>query len=579
VDEYVKAYYRFHPIRGPESGFHEQDGTGLDDVSPEAIANEAAMVRDFQKRVAAIPKERLTAMLTVDREVFDMHLAGRLYELETAKVFTRDPYYYADIIQMGILYQMLFEYPGTTLDSRLQIVLKQLDTVPTLIQNAIRNIETAPEELINYGLTSLNDTIWFLENDVPLAFVQAKLPDGSLAEETLKARIAVATEAINGLIAHLEELKASTAPKPSFALGEAGLAERLRLKHGLTLPEQKPFEKILQRLTVEIEENKKAFEDVTKAIDPTRPPLEVWNEVRTHHAKPGEVADSVKGQVDEIVAFLKEKDLIAIPTDETVIVKTAPAFMLYWYATCWSTGPFEEELAPPAVYYISDPAGLIEGEEGQTDEEAQNAFLTDLNTPELYSCSAHEAYPGHFIHGYALKSARKKYYDAGKISQVAINNIFMPYSLSEGWAVYSEELLREQGFLKDGDPRAYQEYLMAQRSDALLRLSRAYAGIKMHLGEMSVDEAVEFIAENSFISSDYAATEAERGTYEPDYILYAIGRMAITQMRDDYKAALERQGETFTLRRFHDALFEYGQYPLPIIRRLLILGDSGELFP
>ena len=350
------------------------------------------------------------------------------------------------------------------------------------------------------------------------------------------------------------------------------------MKHGLTLPESKPFEKILQRTQAEIKENRAAFEQAAKALDASSSAQEVWNEIaRTRHSIPGEVAADVKQQVDQIVAFLKQKDLISIPTDEVVTVKTAPAFMLYWYATCWSTGPFEPAPAPPAVYYVSDPAGILTGSGTQTDEEAQNEFLLDMVLPELWSTSAHEAYPGHFIQGYALKQVKHNRVDTGQLSLMAVCNIFMPYSFSEGWAHYCEQMVREEGLLKSGEVRAYQEYLMGQRLDALVRLCRTYAGIQMHLGQMTVAEAADFFEANAFTSRDYAETEAQRGAYEPDYILYAIGKIALLQLRADYRTAQEAQGKTYTLRQFHTDLLAHGQYPLPVLRRLLLPGDQGEL--
>lgn len=577
VEEYTHSYFKFHPIRGPESGDHTNDGNGLDDLSDEALAEEAQALRNLQKRLGSIPQNSLSADLALDAEVFAAHLEARLDELEVSRPFARDPYFYADIIQMGILYQMLFDYAGTTLDSRLQIALKQLEDTPTLMQNAILKLQSVPLELIEYGITSLGDTQSFLEIDVPAAFSGAHLPDGALAEATLKEKIRAASQAIGGLITHLEALRVSPDPKPPFALGEEGLAKRLRIKHGISLPDQNPFGFILSRTLEEIKDNQAAFEQAAHALDPSRTPMEVWAEIQTHHPRPGEVAAVAQKLVDKLVSFLKQKDLIELPGEEAVEVKAAPAFMLYWYATMWQTGPFEPTPAPPAVYYVSDPAGILKGENGQTDEEAQNEFLMSMVTPELWTTTAHESYPGHFVQGCALKKTKRERVDTGQLSRVAVSSIFMPFSFSEGWAHYCEQMVREEGLLQDGDFRDYQEYLMGQRSDALMRLCRTYAGIQLHLGQMTVAEAADFFEQNSFVPREMAETEAQRGAYEPDYILYAIGKMALLQLRDDYRAAQQAQGKTFTLRQFHDELLSLGQYPLPVLRRKMLPGDQREL--
>jgi hypothetical protein len=577
IEEYIYTCYTFHPIRGPESGFHECDALGLDDLSDDSLTREAHMLRGFQQRLQEVPRHGLSEDLSIDYEVFEAHLAARLNELEVDRPFARDPHYYTDIIQFGIHYQMLFEYAGTTRDSRLQVVIKQLEDVPALMQNAIHHLQSVPLELLDYGLTCLKDAQGFIENDVSAYFAGACLEDGTLADEKLRHKITVACQAIDTLFAHLEALRDSHAPKPPFYLGEAGLAKRLRLEHGLHLPQQDPFAQILALTLAQIDENQAAFEQAARVLDPTRPADQVWAEVRSHHPRPSEVAEVLQGQVDELLRFIQQKELLTLPTDEAVVVKPSPAFMLYWYASMWGSGPYEPTPAPPAVYYASDPAGILKGKDNQSDEEAQNEFLLGMVTPELWSTSAHEAYPGHFIQGYALKQVKRNKVDTGELSMLAVCNIFMPYSFSEGWANYCEQMLREEGLLQDGDTRTYHEYLLGQRSDALLRLCRTYAGIQMHRGEMTVVEAADFFEKNAFLARGLAEVEARRGVYEPDYILYAIGKMFLLQLRTDYRSALEAQGRSYSLRQFHDTLLSLGQYPLPILRCKLLPEETNEI--
>jgi uncharacterized protein (DUF885 family) len=301
--------------------------------------------------------------------------------------------------------------------------------------------------------------------------------------------------------------------------------------------------------------------------------LKTWEEVQTHHPKPGEVVSVVRPQVEKLIAFLKEKDLIAIPEDEAVNVKRSPAFMLYWYATMWQTGPYEPKPAPPAVYYVSDPKGIL------PDEEAQNKFLKAMITPELYTTSAHEAYPGHFLQGYALKQVKRNLVNKGKVSRVAIANVFAPFHFFEGWAHYCEQMVREEGFKPGESEREYNEYLLGQLSDSLLRLCRTYVGILMHLHPEKWDtkRAARFFHDNAFVTVEMAKTEAQRGTYEPDYILYAIGKMALLQLRTDYRQAIEARGGTFSLREFHDHLLSLGQYPVSALHRKMLPEGMREI--
>ena len=570
VDRYVDAYYYFHPIRGPEAGIHTYDLNGLGDMSQESLDSELRSVKYFKRCLAGISPSCLGADLAIDYDVLSRNILARLSELENTKSYKRDPYVYADIVQTGILYQMLFEYPNTTLNSRLLVVLKQLDTIPLLMEEAAGHLESVPMALIVYGISSLRDTRQFLKKEVPRYFAHARLPDGSSAGVILKEKILTAADAMTRLIEHIEVLRRAPGPKPPFALGEKGLADRLRLKEGIGLPFVKPFNNILERTLAEIDENRDAFIKVAKEIDPNKSPREVWELVQTHHPKPGEVVSVVKPQVEKLVRFLKDRNIVAIPEDEEIIVRSSPAFMLYYYATMWQTGPFELRPAPAGVYYVSDPIGIIE------DEEKQNEFLESMVTPELWTTSAHEAYPGHFIQGYALKRVKRRLVDEGKLSKVAVLNIFAPFHYFEGWAHYCEQMVREEGFRPDGGKTEYREYLLGQRSDALLRLCRTYAGIRMHLGEWSQRRATRFFEENAFMTEKAARVEAQRGTYEPDYILYAIGKFALLDLRSDYRRTVEASGGVFSLGEFHNRLLSLGQYPVAKLREKMLPTDTAE---
>lgn len=554
----------FHPVRGPESGVHTYDLKGLDDMSPASISREFKSIEEYSRKLSDIDPTLLGDDLHTDYTVLKRHIAFRMDELTDTKSYTYNPYLYSDIIQVGLLFQMLFDYPGTTRDSRLLVVFAQLDGVSPLVDAAIGHLKSVPLEYLDYGIESLKDTKGFIRKDLRQYFKDARLPNGRPSTIAMRAKVRTATAAIDRLIAHLEKLKRSPIEKPSFALGEKGLVKRLSLKEGITLPQDTPFKKILEETEAEIQKEKTAFSSAAHAIDPSKSPIEVWSEVQKNHPRPGEVVATVRPQVDKIVEFLKMRDIIAIPSTETVSVKKSPLFMLYWYATMWQTGPFEGTPAPQAVYYVSDPKGLIKG------AKAQSEFLTAMVTPELYSTSAHEAYPGHFLQGYALKTLKRDLVDKGVLSKIAVSNIFAPYHFFEGWAHYCEQMMREEGFMSDASDREYQEYLLGQYSDSLLRLCRTYAGIRMQTGEWNISEATEFFSDNAYITEDYAETEAQRGAYEPDYILYSIGKMMILDLRTDYKDQVESHGGTFSLKSFHDTFLAIGQYPIPVIKRKMI---------
>jgi hypothetical protein len=570
AEQYVDEFYQFHPIRGPESGKHQYDDRGLDDLSPEAITRELESLKGWARRLAQIDTDLLTTELSVDYSLLANNIAARQDELEITRTYAHNPYFYTDIISIGILFQMLFEYAHTTRSTRLQVVFKQLDSIPALMENAILHLQSVSQEALDYGILSLEDLESYLKGDVRSYFADAQLPDVNPATTTLDQKIDAAWASISKLITHLRTLRDSPSPKPSFALGAEGLAKRWRLKEGIYLPIEKPFDKILTRLLAYIESDRAELVSIAGEIDPNKDVLSILLETKKHHPNPGEVERVIQGQVDKIVEFIQKENIIAIPDDERIVVKTAPAFMLWWYATAWSTGPFEPQPAPPSVYYVSDPKGIL------SDEEA-NEFLEEMSKPVMWSTSSHEAYPGHFLQGYALKQVKRQQVDPGNLSIVAISNVFYPYSFGEGWAVYCEQMMREEGLLDDAGSNANVEYRLCQLADSLLGRVKTYAGIRMHLGEMNMDEAVDFIERNGLVNRIIAYNGAQRLAYEPDAILYGIGRMALVQLREDYEEAVQVKGRSFTLREYHDHLLSLGQYPIPVLRKKMLPDDKQEL--
>lgn len=573
LGEYLDSYYEFHPSWGTMDGVHTYEDRGLDDVSAAGVAREVKSVEGFQERLSGIDRSRLQAELAVDHDIFSRMLEARLYQLEVLKPYSMVPTFYTDIIETAVNFQMVFAYPGTTPASRMQVVLRQLDDVPALCSSAVENLDSVSEELLEYGIEMLPYTRSFLADDLPSAFEGVELEGGNPAEEVLAKKVEAANAAIKRLEAHLVRLLERPGAKPSFALGDR-LAEKVRLEQGIELPEDDPFGEVLASTDAAIAEEKQAFSAAARAIDPGREPRQVWAEVQTHHPAPGQVAAVASGQVDGIKEFLERNGICWLPTDETVEVKAAEPFMLYWYASMWQTGAFEKTPAPPGVYYVSDPAGIVRGEDGQSDLDAQNEFLEGMVTPELWSTSAHEAYPGHFLQGYWAKRVKRERVDTGELSSVGVSMVFAPFSYYEGWAHYCEQMVREEGLMRDAPPREYQEYLMGQSSDSLLRLCRTWSGIKMHTEEMTVEEAAEFFEENAYITTEAAEAEAIRGAYDPDYILYSMGKMMILDIRKGCREAVEAGGGTFDIGEFHDRFLSLGQYPLPVLKEKM-LGGAG----
>jgi hypothetical protein len=536
-------------------------------MSPESLSSEDASLVADEKTLTQIPRDLLSPELKIDYDRLKANIAFRRDELEVTKTYTKNPYYYADIIQIGLLFQILFEYPGTSRDSRLLTVFNQLDSIPPLMDNACQYLQLVAPELSGYGITSLEDTKSFIDKDIRNYFSGAYLPDGTIADPVMDQKIQTANAAIDRLIQHLKDLESAPGKKPSFALGQEGLVKRFTLKEGLIFPKNNPMQQTSEDLLAELNRSQTEFKEIAAEIDPNKEARQIWAEIQKEHPAPGELVGVIQNQVDVIKQFLHDKEIISVPEDEEITVHVSPPFMVNWMATAWSTGPFEPKPSPSAVYYVSDPKGIF------TSEEADE-FLKNFVTAEMWSTSAHEAYPGHFVQGYTLKQVKKNAVDNGNLSLVAISNIFAPFSYYEGWAVYCEQMITDAGFRPSSDHLDYQKYQLGHLSDKIYGLAGAYTTIQMHLGTMDMERARRFIENNSYTTPEYARIIAERAAYEPDYILYSIGGQGLINLKEDYKNAREAKGLPFSYREYHDKLLSLGQYPIPVLRQKMFADEA-----
>jgi uncharacterized protein (DUF885 family) len=184
--------------------------------------------------------------------------------------------------------------------------------------------------------------------------------------------------------------------------------------------------------------------------------------------------------------------------------------------------------------------------------------MRDFNIPTLWNVTIHEVYPGHFVHYQHLRQVESK---------VRKSTLFAPTSFVEGWAHYCEQMMIEAGFQR-GDATVR----LGQLAESLVRLARVVVGIRLHCEDLSVEQGMRFFRDEAFLEEANARREAERGTFDPGYVVYSIGKLMMLKLRQDYK---ERQSGKFSLRAFHDAVLGNGSAPFWAHRRLL-LNDMSD---
>jgi hypothetical protein len=260
--------------------------------------------------------------------------------------------------------------------------------------------------------------------------------------------------------------------------------------------------------------------------------------------------------VDDLFAFGEAKHLLTMPPHDPVVVAPALPFDL-GLASMHSSPPLEEKPVR-SFYYLTDAAP-------DWPPARQDAWLRKFNFATLSDVSAHEVYPGHFAHSVFMRRT------PGKIRRIwiGLNPFPQPSSGQDGWAHYAEQLVIDEGFHAD-DPR----YELAQLSEALTRICRLIAGIRVHADGWTLDQAASYFEQQAHLPAPAARQEAERASYDPTYGGYFLGKMALLKLRRDVQ---RRDGAAFDLRAFHERVLTQGIAPWWAHRQLMLPGDRGAV--
>ncbi len=545
VDAFLAHFAERHPSIAAGNGLHLHDDR-LEDFSALAIMAEVEQWKGLRARLAAIPVEPLTPDERVDHRIVAGLIDGWLLELEANRNWQKNLMIYAAAISDGVHNLMTME--SSPAEVRAQRIIAKLRGVPSLLAAARANITAPPQVMAQRGVRMLKGASGMLTTDVPLAFA-------GLADTTLKGGLLAATSSaareIDTFVSWFEQERLPNA-NGSYAVGKDHLEARYRAEELIDLPAGQLLAIGERELAVQ----EAAFVAAAAKVDPKRPALAVWKDVLANHPARGALVPAAQQAVDELQAFVVAKQLVTLPPSERVIVAAAPPFDL-GLASMHSSPPLE--LTPVKSYfYVTDA-------QASWDAARQDAWLQKFNIPTLTVMSAHEVMPGHYVHSVFMRKT------PGKIRRIwiGLNPFPQPSSGQDGWAHYAEQMIFDEGFRAD-DPR----YRMAQASEALTRICRLISGIQQHTGVWTVEEAAQLFETRAHLPAPAARQEAERGTYDPTYGGYFLGKTAMLKLRADVKAA---RGTAFNLREFHEQVMANGIAPLWAHRQLLLPGDTSPV--
>ncbi|HYV98445.1 MAG TPA: DUF885 domain-containing protein [Gemmatimonadaceae bacterium] len=545
VDRYLDDFARRHPSIAAGNGIHAHDDL-LDDFSDSAIRREISALKQDRATLATFDSATLTPDERVDRRILDGIMDGWLLEQETLANWRRNPMIYASALSDGVHNLMTME--NAPAPERMRRIIRKLAAVPALLASARANIANPPKLFAQRGVVMMRGVSGMLATDVLLAFPSEK---GSPLMDSLTRAAGAARASVDAYATWLEHDVAPNATG-DFAIGADNLARRYRSEELIDTP-------LADMITIgerELANAQREFRAAAERLAPGRDAQETWHRVRRDHPGMGEVVAATQRVVDSLTAFVLARGIATVPAGERVIVAPAPVFDL-GFASMHASPPLEPTPVR-SIYYITDARPDMSPAE-------QEAWLERYNYASLAITSAHEAIPGHWLHSTYMRKT------PGKVRRIwiGLNPFPQPSSGQDGWAHYAEQLIVDEHF-GGADAR----YQLAQVSDALTRICRLLAGIKLHTNVWTLDDAQACFEKDAYVAAPAARREAERGAYDPTYGGYFLGKMALLKLRRDYAAKL---GAQFSLRDFHERIMTNGIAPIWAHRYLLLPGDTGRV--
>ncbi|HYK65553.1 MAG TPA: DUF885 domain-containing protein, partial [Patescibacteria group bacterium] len=475
-----------------------------------------------------------------DRQWLIAHTDGELLWTEQIPSYQRDPDTYLPTSSINALIKREFAPAETRMRS---VTAREVAALNNLAAARI-NLKPAlvPKVYIDIVLQQMPATVAFFKNDVPLAF--AKVGDGPDKQAFAKAN----SNLIAAIDDHSKWLKDVLMPKASgdYAIGANAYRRMLNDADMVDIP----LDQLEQVGVKELVRLQDEFKKTAAEIDPKRSPAEVMESLSSVHPAADQVLPTVASGLASIRDYVVAHHIVTIPSDVMPMVRETPPYArATTFASMDSPGPFEK--STEAFYYVTLP-------DASWPDAKKEQLLAFFSPTSISDTSVHEVFPGHYVQ-----------FLNNRHNPDIVRLIYGSGADIEGWGLYCEQMMLDEG-LHDADPK----YRLAQLQMALMRACRYLAGIRMHTEGMTVDQAAKFFEENAYQTPHNAMVEALRGTEDPGYLRYQLGKLMILKLREDVR---QRQGAAFDLGKFHDAFLKQGAIPIKLIRRAMLGGDGPLL--
>jgi uncharacterized protein (DUF885 family) len=540
VDRYLDGLFHFAPARATEAGLHAYDAE-LPAYSRREVAAEIARAKRALAELAGIPKESLAHENRLDALLLENSIRAHLLDLENIRMWERDPDFYNGVISRALF--LLVQRDFAPLDERLRSLIARERRVPEIFRSARANLANPPAIYTKIATLQMASEIRFLRDDLPRAITGTR-------DAALKAEFAqVNQRAIEEYGKFLEYLKTDLASrsKGSFALGAENYRKKLLYEEMVDLP----LDRLLEIGEKALRQTQDCFKATAALIDSEKPPAAVIAQLSQDHPDAERLLVETQAGLEDLRNFVTSHRIVTIPSAENPRVVETPAFMrALTFASMDSPGAFEET-STEAFYNVTLP-------ERDWSDTQREQHLRAFGRNGIRVTSIHEVFPGHYTQFLWVKRAPTK-----------VRKLLGADTNAEGWAHYAEQMMLEEGY-GEGDPKL----LLSQLHEALLRLCRYIVGLRMHTRGMTLEEGIAFFEREGWQERANAEREAMRGTSDPTYLVYTLGKLQLLKLREDYQ---KKVGDRFNLREFHDRFLSFGYPPIKLIREEMLGDDSPTL--
>jgi uncharacterized protein (DUF885 family) len=544
VDQFLDDFFASHPESATASGVHDYDDM-ISDFSLRGIARQVTGYRRALtkfKKLGLSGRNRSTLRLPpqfhLEVQLLEGSMEAAVFDLEEMRPWERDPNYYNEILHHSLF--SLVQRNFAPLNRRVRAMIERQRQIPAALENAKTNLHGVPKMVAQVAVRQLEGTLHFLRTSLPSAVYQVKDPDLLARFEKSNALV------IQAYSRFLDHLKRNVIPRgeAQFGIGERLYRKKLWVDEMVDLP----LDKLLAIAYESLAENHEHFRSTAAEIDSRRRPEEILQRMTRKHPPANQLISSIAAVLDQLRDFLITNEVISLPPIRReaglCTVDESPEFLrALTFASLEVPGALEKK-SREYYYHVTLP-------DPEWPPAKQEQHLRFFSHDLILTTSIHEAYPGHLLHFLWVNRHPSK-----------IRRLFGSTSHVEGWAHYCEQMMLEAGY-GEGNHKL----LLAQLHEAQLRLCRFIVGIEMHVNDMSFQRAKNFFIRHALMEPVNAEREAKRGVVDPTYLVYTLGKMQFLRLREDLK---QKQGEKFSLKKFHNDCVQNGFPPIPLLRELLL---------